>query len=585
MRSKTILPLVVFLSMVVLALAACTPAPAPQAKQPSAPATSPGGSAAAPTTAPAAPAAAPTKAAAAPATQPAAPAQAQPKMGGTLVIGIEGEPNAIDPPASTNLGSTRITRQITETLIKEDTKVLGQPTAPIVGNLAEKWDISPDGKTWTFYLRKGVKFHDGTPFNAEAVKVNFDRVMDESSKYYFKAAATVTSKTTGWIKSYSVVDDSTFKIELKEPFGSFDRAIMHPNMGIVSPKALEQYGNEEIGMHLVGTGPFKFKERQRGVKVVIERNPDYWDKDNQAYVDEVVFRIMADSTARAAALKTGEIDVDSMILTDFVEDMRKDPNIDVVMPANPHIWFWRLNHLDPMLKDVRVRQAIWHAIDREGMAKALFGDTGQAAWQFLPPKNPAHRANLPNPYPYDPAKARQLLKEAGVAEGTTIIIRHPNEGSSYMRPKEMAEWVQANLKAVGLDAKLDGMEWSTWISSQTKPLSEQGVHMTGSAWQSIAHDPYMLEQLYGGQFQSPKGSNLGMYSNPEFDKLLAEARQEPNEAKRIELYHKAEDLMLKDIPGMPMANDYSPRGVRTNIKGFIMGPSTFYDLYGVWMEK
>jgi peptide/nickel transport system substrate-binding protein len=493
---------------------------------------------------------------------PVGTAWAQPKPGGILVIGIEGEPAAIDPAASTSLASLRITRQITETLIKEDSRVLDKPTAPIVPGLAERWEVSKDGKVYTFTLRRNVTFADGTPLTAEAVKFNFDRLMDPGSKNYFKTGAAATAKTTNWIKSYAATGSHTFRIELKEPFGSFHRAIMHPSMGIISPKALDEWGNDQIGLHLVGTGPFVFKERERGVKVSLAKNPTYWDKANSPYVDQVVFRVMPDSTARAAALKTGEIDVDIMVLPDFVEDLRRTPNVEVVMPRTPHIWFWRLNHQDPLLKDVRVRRALWHAMDLEGMSKALFRGTGQAAWQFLPPKNPAHRATVANPYPYNPARARQLLKEAGVAEGTKMTIRVPAEGSSYMRPREMAEWVQANLKAVGLDAKVESLEWSTFIATGTKPLD---VHLACSAWQSIAHDPYMLEQLWGSQFQPPKGSNLGMYANEELDKLFSQARQTPDEAKRLALYQKAEDLMLADVPAIPVANDFSPRGVRKNI--------------------
>jgi peptide/nickel transport system substrate-binding protein len=509
-------------------------------------------------------------------------AWSQPKPGGTLVIGIEGEPAAIDPAASTSLGSLRITRQITETLIKEDSGVLDKPTTPIVPGLAERWEVSKDGTIYTFTLRRNVTFADGSPLTAEAVKFNFDRLMDPGSKHYFKTGAAATAKTTNWIKSYAATGSHVFRIELKEPFGSFHRTIMHPSMGIISPKALDQWGNDQIGLHLVGTGPFVFKERERGVKVVVAKNPTYWDKANSPYVDQVVFRIMPDSTARAAALKTGEIDVDIMVLPDFVEDLRRTPNVEVVMPRTPHIWFWRLNHQDPLLKDVRVRRALWHAMDLEGMSKALFRGTGQAAWQFLPPKNPAHRSTIANPYPYNPARARQLLKEAGVAEGTKLTIRVPAEGSSYMRPREMGEWVQANLKAVGLDAKIESLEWSTWIATGTKPLD---VHLACSAWQSIAHDPYMLEQLWGSQFQPPKGSNLGMYANEELDKLFSQARQTPEEAKRLVLYQKAEDLMLADVPAIPVANDFSPRGVRKNIKGLLMGSSAFFDLTGVWIEK
>jgi ABC-type transport system substrate-binding protein len=233
---------------------------------------------------------------------------------------------------------------------------------------------------------------------------------------------------------------------------------------------------------------------------------------------------------------------------------------------------------------VRVRRAIWHAIDREGMAKSLLSGTGQAAWQFLPPKNPAHRANLPNPYPYDPEKAKALLAEAGVAPGTKLTIRHPNEGSSYMRPKEMSQFVQANLKAVGLDATLEGMEWGAFVAAGAKVI-EPTTQLNSSAWQSISHDPYMLEQLFSCEFRTPKGSNFGQYCNEELEKAFLAARTETDPAKAIPLYQKAEDMMLQDVPGLPIANDFSPRAIRKQVKGLIQGPSTFFDLYQVWIEK
>lgn len=599
---------VLILTIMAVLLAACAPAapaakpteaPKPAVAAPAAAPASPAAAAAAPAAASPAAAAAgsPVASAASPGAQSAAApaaagapkpqisANAAAKPGGALVVGLEGEPAAIDPAGSGNLGSQRITRQINETLIKEDTRVTDQPTAPIIPGLAERWEISPDGKVWTFFLRKGVKFTDGTDFNADAVKANLDRLMNKESKLYWDTAAAVASGTTTLIDSYTVVDPATFKITLKAPFGSFDRALMHPRMGIISPAALEKFGNDGIGANVVGTGPFKYKERERGVKIVLEKNPDYWDKNNPPYLDQVIFRVMPDSASRASALKTGEIDVDVMVLPDFVEDLRKEPSVEVALASNAHIWYLVVNHRDPLMQKPQLRQAIWQAIDREGMAKSLLLGTGRGAWQFLPPKNPAHRADLANKYAYDPEKAKALLAQAGVAPGTKITLVHPNEGSSYMRPREMSQFIQANLKAIGLDLQLDGLEWAAFTAlGGGKPVDEK-YQLSVSAWQSISHDPFMLEQLWGCDFRVPKGPNSGMACNEEADKVLVQARQEPDAAKRIALYQKAEDMMIDFVPGIPVANDFSPRGVRKNVKGLVMGPSTFFDLYGTWLEK
>jgi peptide/nickel transport system substrate-binding protein len=570
-------------------LAACSPS-APVPAKPAEPAKP---AAPAPTAVPAAAPAKPAEAAK-PAAAPAAPAKpaeaakpaaATPKKGGVLVIGLEGDPSALDPAANAQLGQLRISRQLTETLIKEDTRVTDKPTAPIVPALAEKWTVSPDGKTYTFTLRKGVKFHDGSDFNADAVKFNFDRWMDKSFKFHFPPGASTTARTTRWIESYKVVDPSTFQITLKGTHNSFERVLIHPSNGIVSPKAITEMGNDGFPNKPIGTGPFKFKERERGVKVVIEPFADYWDKaNNPVHVDQVVFRSMADSAARASALKTGEIDMDVMLLPDFADSIRADQNLELVLVGNPHIWYLHMNHTDPLIKDVRVRRAIWHAIDREGMAKSLLAGTGKAAWQYLPPKNPAHRADLANKYPYDPEKAKALLKEAGVPPGAKINLAHPTEGSSYMRPKEMSQFIQANLKAVGFDATLASLEWGAFVAAGSKPI-EPTTQLHVSAWQSISHDPYMLEQLYSCDFITPKGSNFGQYCNPEVEKAFQAARQEPDMAKAIPLYQKAEDMMIDDISGMPIANDFSPRAMRKNVKNFIQGPSTFFDLVHVWIDK
>lgn len=528
----------------------------------------------------------PAVAAAPTAAAPAKPAAAQgtPKPGGTLVVALEGEPPAIDPAGSNVLGAHRIARQITETLIKEDTKVLGVPNAPIVPGLAERFETSADGTAYTFFLRKGVKFHDGTDFDAEAVKVNFDRIMDKESKFFYQTAATVTGKTTTWIDSYSVVDPSTFKIQLKSPFGSFDRALMHPTMGIISPAALEKFGNEGIGANLIGTGAFMYKERERGVKVVLVKNPSYWDKENVPYLDQVVWRVMPDASSRAVALKTGEVDLNLQVLPDLVDDLKRDPNVEVVLANNPHLWFFALNHTLPMMQDVRVRRALWHAIDREGMAKALFNGTAQGAWTYLPQGNPAHRPNTPNPYPYDPAKAKALLQEAGVAGEPFNIVHPTTDGNSFIRPSAMVQYVQANLKDAGPNVTVEGLEGSAFSALGAKP-PEASRNMSGTAWQSIAHDPYMLEQLWGCEFQVPRGSNGGMACFKDTDAILAQARQEPDAAKRYALYQKAEDMMFETVPAIPIANDFSPRAYRKNVMGLAMGPSTFFDLYGVWLEK
>ena len=437
--------------------------------------------------------------------------------------------------------------------------------------------------TYTFHLRKGIKFTDGTPFDAEAVKVNFDRYLNKESPVYDTPTASAMANLAAKIDSYRVVDRYTFEIKLEEATGAFLSTFARAEFGIMSPTALQEWSHDMTGEHLVGTGPFKFVEHERGARVVLEKNPDYWNKEGGPYLDKVIFIIMPDDSARLGALKIGEIDVSIVVPMDRVKDLQEDPNVEVVFPSQPHTFFWQVNMDKPELQDLRVRQALWHAIDTGGMVKSIFGDVGVPLQTFLPPGNPAYRPNYKRPYPYDPEKVKELLAEAGYAPGELkIVLAYPIKASSYSEPSKVAEWTQANLKAAGFDAELDLYEFGAFLDTFFFAGGMFHADLIQHGNQSLAYHPYLLDQVFG---PDSRGSvyNPGHWQNPEFDKWLDQARPLPLE-ESIPIYQKAEDILLQDVGTIPIVHDKQPRAYHKRVKDLLFGPSTWWELTNVWVE-
>ena len=336
----------------------------------------------------------------------------------------------------------------------------------------------------------------------------------------------------------------------------------------------------------MGTGPFKFVEREQGVKVVLERNPDYWRQDEKpVHVNQVIFRIMPDTSARLAALQAGEIDVELSVPADRVADLVAHPGVEVVYPGHPHVAFWIFNHNKPRLQNPKVRQAIWHAIDADGVVASLFGETAVSMNSFLPPGNPGYRPDFKRPYPYDPERAKALLAEVGYPDDLKLTIAYPQTGSaSYMDGPLMAQWAQANLQAASIETRLELYEWATWISKFNSGMDES-IDIALQDWQSIAYDPYMLEQLFTTAARPPNGVNRSWYSNPEFDALLDRARSLSDDDERTKLYQQAEEVLLQDAAAIPVAHSRLPRAYNTRVHGIAFGPSTWFELTGVWIEE
>ncbi|MGE3877230.1 MAG: ABC transporter substrate-binding protein, partial [Parvibaculaceae bacterium] len=302
---------------------------------------------------------------------------------GTLIWGTPAELDALDPHAMGGWLGRAVTNQIYESLLKEDLTDPSATSVKLAPALAESWTVSDDGKVWTFVLRDGVKFHDGTPFNAEAVKFNFDRFLDEKAPQFYPKAKGFMGGFTAWIDKVEVVDPKTVRVTLKKPnFEWFQSGLQsYGQFLIMSPAAIQKYGNDNMALNPVGTGPFKFVAREQGVKIELTRNDDYWG--TKAKLDGIILRPLEDPATRVNALLAGEV---NMITTPPWDEIDSLKSVGFVLSTNqnvPSIWYIHLNTRNPALKDVRVRQAINYAFNREGMAKEVMRGTASPAYGML----------------------------------------------------------------------------------------------------------------------------------------------------------------------------------------------------------
>ncbi len=506
-----------------------------------------------------------------------------PKKGGALVFGIEAEPDVLDPHREGGWITFRVTHQIFESLVTED---LSKPATdvslpPLKGGLAEKWDVSADGKTYTFYLRKGVKFHDGELFNAQAVDFNIRRVWDKKFPYY-DARSSIGLHTWQALKEIKIVDDSTIQLILDRPFEPFLRMIAQGSMGtasIMSPAALKKYGQDQVGEHPTGTGPFKFVERVRGQKIVLARNEEYWGQ--KAYLDRVIFRPLPEAASRVTALQTGEADLIAVPPPDSVDQL-KSKGFDVIMGTVPHVWYLAMNFKDPIIsKDVRVRQAIAMAIDREGMAKNLLKDTATAAYSIQSPANEAFDPAFKD-YAYDPDKAKKLLADAGFANGFETTFQVSVDGSGQLIPVPMAEWIQRDLAKIGIKVKLDTYEWNTYLGKWVGGM-EPGIGFNQMSWGFST--PYFLYIIAHSKYAAPVGLNSGRYNNKAVDDLMDKATQELDPKKAQPLWRQVNEQLSKDAAFIPIISDKAPHAMTKKVKGFVVPAQEWFDLSLVWLDK
>lgn len=488
---------------------------------------------------------------------------------GVLIVGQIAEPKSLDPAAVTAANDFRIVVNIYDGLVRyADGSLEVEPA------LAESWDISEDGLAYTFHLREGVTFHDGTPFNAEAVKFNFDRMLDEEHPHHdtgpFPLAFFFSS-----IDTVEAVDDLTVKMTLSEPFAPLLSNLAYPTGLIVSPAAVEE-GGADYGRAPVGTGPFQFAEWKSNELVAVEKNPEYWD--GAPPLDAVVFRPITDANTRTAEMLAGGLDVMVEVPPVSLSEFQND-NYNLLEAAGPHLWFLILNTKEGPFADKLVRQAANYAVNKEALVNEVLEGTAEVAAGPTPPAfDWAYNETL-EPYPYDPEKARELLAEAGV-ENPSVTFYVTEGGSGMLDPIAMGTAIQADLAAVGFDVKIETYEWNTFLG-EVNPGLEGKADMAEMAWMTNDPDTLPFLALRSEAFPDKGGFNSGYYSNPEVDKLLKQARVSTSQEERAELYKKMQEIVHEDAPWVFVANWKQNAVTTTAVEALKLQPSFLLELGGV----
>jgi peptide/nickel transport system substrate-binding protein len=504
----------------------------------------------------------------------------QPRPGGTLVIGIFGDPPIINPAASTQAAPIFISSQIFSTLVSLDNNYQPQP------ELAERWEFSPDGKTYTFYLRKNVKWHDGQPFTAADVKYSILEVSRKLNGFGSTGFAPVDTIDTP--------DDSTLVFHLKAPFPAFfPWSVSDPNFAQIIPKHLFEGTDPSAApanFNPVGTGPFKFKEWVKGDHVTLERNPDYW-KPGLPYLDRIVFKIIPDNAARMIALEKGELDYIPFfsLPASAVKQWQSTPGLSVVTTDRPPAGIIEMffNLRNENLKVKEVRQAIAHALDRKALLEKAAEGVGKYPTSLLPSSLRELHTDSGRRYEFSPEKANALLDQAGFKRGPDgsrfrlrINFDRGQEGGSLM---SAAEIMREQLSQAGIRLDITPLDTAAWSDTS---FVKWDFDLTMSVFGTGPDPAVGAARLYISKNIQPLfGRNLMGYSNPQVDDLFARGESEIDPQKRVAIYHQIQEILNEDVPALPLWEKRYPMAFRSDFVGLPQGPQHQEAMDRVWWTR
>ncbi|MDY4332506.1 glutathione ABC transporter substrate-binding protein GsiB [Pectobacterium brasiliense] len=434
----------------------------------------------------------------------------------------------------------------------------------LVNALADSYDVSPDGLTYTVKLHPGVKFHDGTAFNAAAVKVNLDRASNPDNRLKRYNLFKMIDKT-------EAVDDLTVKITLKTPFSAFVNNLAHPAAVMISPAALKQYG-KDIGFHPVGTGPYRFVTWNQTDFVKVEKFNGYW-KAGLPKLDSITWRPVVDNNTRAALLQTGEAQFAYPIPFEQAKVLEKNDKLALV--ASPSILhrYISMNVTQKPFDNPKVREALNYAINKEALIKVAFSGYATPAEGPLP--SSIDYSVKYHPWPYDPAKARELLKEAGYPDGFTTTLWSSHNHSTAQK---VLQFTQQQLAQVGVKVQVTAMDAGQRAAEvEGKGVKETGVRLFYTGWSaSTGEADWALSPLFATASWPPAQFNTAFYSNPQVDADLANALKTTDRTEKQKLYKDAQDKIWADAPWIFLATERLVSANSKKLTGFYVMPDTLF---------
>jgi len=476
--------------------------------------------------------------------------------GGTVTYAAGADPDVIDPANAQSNPSEAVNRMMYENLIKFDEKL------KLVPGLAEKWDQSKDGLTWTFYLRKGVKFHDGTPFNAEAVKTFFERMIGPEKP----SRGALYTPFLNLEKPTEIVNDYTIKVNLKAPYAFFPNNLAHSASGIISPTALKTYG-KDISRQACGTGPFKFVEWVHGDHITLTRNDDYWG--GKPYLDQIIIKTVKEDSARVMMLQSGDAQLIVRIPSEDIPRLEKEPAIQLDGTETLRVLYIGINHFKEPFKTVKVRQALNYAVDKDTIIKSIYGGRAVLANQIVAPLATGY---FPiQGYPYDPKKAKKLLAEAGFPNGLKLKMWSPQ--GRYPKDYELAQAVQQQFKKAGIDCSLETMEWATYLAATNKKPEESQYELFLLGWApSTAECWWILYPLFGTDQWMPNKNNRSYFSNKDLDDDIEKFMRATTKADMEKYLKDGEELLVREAACIPILVTKETIGYTKKLHGVINSP-------------
>lgn len=518
----------------------------------------------------------------------ASPLLAQtPVKGGSLTYTYHPEPTAMSTIATTAVPVALVATKIYESLLQWE----GAEMKPVPG-LAESWTRSEDGKTWTFKLRSGVKWHDGAPFTSEDVKFSIESIV---RPYHSRGRALF-----GDVETIETPDATTVVFKMKAPVPYFLKAFQstetpmmpkHKFQGIDLAQAAAVRGAEVLTRAPVGTGPFKLKEWQRGSHIILERNPDYW-REGRPYLDQIILRVLPDGAARAIAMEKGEVDVapQSALPEAEIQRLSKLPHLEASMAGaealGPNMWL-ELNLREAPLNDVRVRQAISLSLDRNRIIDVIWYGYGKPGIGPIVSSDPTYFNKALKPYAYDPRKAAELLDQAGYKRGSDgvrfKITQHVLPyGESWTR---LGEYVKQELSKQGIAVETKSADLAGWLKAV---YSDWAFHMTSTFQHNYADPTIGVERSYLSANIKPGAAfmNSMAYKNPRVDELFALAARELDPAKRKAQFDEVQQIIHDEQPVIYLMEMQYVHLWNKRVNGLITNGVSMYSGWdGVWKAR
>ena len=486
-----------------------------------------------------------------------------------ITVAVGSSFTTLDPYQATDLLSRSVAKSFYEGLYAFDKNLKPVP------QLAKSHEVSPDGLSWTFTLQEGVKFHDGTEFNADAVKLNFERVLNPANHLSRYALLKFIDKV-------EVLGPYKVRFDLKSPMPSFLQRLANGTAQMICPSTLKKYDGRGIAFNPCGTGPYTLKDYNPSERLVVVKNPNY-RVAGLPKLDSITWVPVMENATRAAMLRTGEADFIHPMPVEQVKELKDDPSLNIHIVPSIMMRYLSINCMQKPFDDVRVRQAVSYAINREALCKVAYNGFAQPATGVIPPQIPG-AASFGVPA-YNPEKAGELLKEAGYPNGFSTRLW---SGYNNSTANKVIQFIQQQLNQVGIKTEtriLEAGQRVTLVEANKEPKNAPNrLYYIGWSNSTVEAD-WGMRPIFDSREMPPKLSNEGYYSNPKVDELFDKAIAEVDEKKRNELYREVQMILWKEVPVAFLVYEDNTAASNKHLKNFNPLPDTGFEFYSAeWVD-